>query len=447
MGIKRVRGRFQKPDTDLEVDQQSDLKTISKPNESIRIEKEEILETAIDVIKQTRASKAKRVAVREIKPLTTKSAKFSKITVKDLSILTSQWATMAEAGLDLKTTMVVLYNQAENPKLKQIISDVYVGISEGKSISKALSKYEKDLGPYFLGMIEAGEASGLLDKNLKQLSKTLEKMAKIQAKVKSSLTYPVMIIVFAIVISFVVFQFILPQIFAVIRDMNAQLPLITVILISITDFMKTPYFYIAFFGTTIGGFIFYNNFSKTKQGKQVLDVIKIKIPIFGNIIRSYLIVSFFSTISSLIATGTTLTKCLLITKKVLNNYVFDKIIDYCIIKISEGKTLRDIFYRFVKGKYNPKTTLLSEEDKLIVAIINDVFDPMARQMISVGDETGKIDEVLKAYAEFQEEQLNRTVESISSVVEPLLIIFVGVFVGIILIAVMIPLYGMISAAD
>lgn len=415
------------------------------------VKKEELLEKEeiIDLVKQTvQSKKLSRKQKQELETLSDKRVAFAgKIQLKELAMFTNQWATMMEAGLDLKKSMFILFNQAENPKLKKIINDVYVEVSKGSTITKALSKYEKDLGPYFLGMVEAGEKSGLLDRNLKQLANSLERMAKIQAKVKSSLTYPVLIIVFAFVIAFVVFQFVLPQIFAVIKDMNVKLPFITQVLISITDFMRTPAFYIIFFGAIIGGFVFYNNFSKTKKGRQILDIVKIRIPVFGNIIKSYLVVSFFSTISSLVATGTPMIKALEITKKVLSNYVFDKIIDYAIIKISEGKTLSDIFFKFIKGQYNPNTDVLTEDDKVVLAIIRDIFDPMARQMVSIGDETGKIDEVLKKYADFQEEQLNRTIESISTIIEPLLIVFVGIFVGIILLAVMIPLYSLITAGD
>ncbi|MCX7759385.1 MAG: type II secretion system F family protein, partial [bacterium] len=367
------------------------------------IKKEELIdkEEIIDLVKQ--AKRSRKLSKKQQEELDSLSKSYihggGKISIKDLAMVTNQWAIMIEAGLDLKKSMYILFNQTESQKLKKIINDVYVEVSKGSTIHKSLSKYEKDLGPYFLGMVEAGEKSGLLDRNLKQLAISLERMAKIQAKVKSSLTYPFLIIFFAFVISFIVFQFVLPQIFAVIKDINVTLPLITQILISITDFMKTPYFYILFIGFLGGGFVFYNHFSKTKQGRIFLDVIKIKIPIFGNIIKSYLVVTFFSTISSLIATGTPMIKALEITKKVLSNYVFDKIIDYTIIKISEGKTLGDIFFKFIKGQYNPNTTVLTEEDKNVLAIIRDMFDPMARQMVSIGDETGKIDEVLKKYAD------------------------------------------------
>ncbi|MFN4220289.1 MAG: type II secretion system F family protein [bacterium] len=414
-----------------------------------KIEKEELLEVedlkslAKEAIKSKKDKKKDKLEQPEKKVFD----KFAKVTLKDLSLLTNQWAVMIEAGLDLNTTMRILYNQTENPKLKGMINDVYMSVAQGSTISSALSKYEKDLGPYFLGMVEAGEKSGLLARNLKQLAIGLERMAKIQAKVKSSLTYPVLIIIFALGISLIIFQFVLPQIFAIIKEMNVNLPLITKILIALTDFMRTPYFYIFTIGLLVGGFIFYSNFSKTKTGRQVIDVIKIKIPVFGSIVKAYLVVSFFSTLSSLLSTGTSMIKALEITKKVLSNSVFDKIIDYSIIKISEGKTLSDIFFKFIKGQYNPNTTYLTEEDKVVLSIIRDIFDPMARQMVSIGDETGKIEEVLKKYADFQEEQLNRTIESISTVIEPLLIVFVGVFVGIILLAVMIPLYSLITTSD
>lgn len=414
--------------------------------------KQELLqkEEVIDLVKQSLRDR-KKLSKKEEKYLESLSKDKitfkKKITLKDLSVFTNQWAIMMEAGLDLKKSMSILFKQAENPTLKMIINDIYVEVSKGSTISKALSKYIKELGPYFLGMVEAGEKSGLLDRNLKQLAISLERMSKIQAKVKSSLTYPIMIIVFAFIIAFVVFQFVLPQIFSIIREMNVSLPLITRILIAITDFMKTIYFYILFFGSIIGGFIFYNKFSKTTYGKQFIDIMKIKIPVFGNIIKSYLVVTFFSTLSSLLSTGTPMIRALEITRNVLSNYIFSKIIDYTIIKISEGKTLADVFFRFVKGQYNPNTTVLDQEDKLVISIIRDIFDPMARQMVSIGDETGKIDEVLKKYADFQEEQLNRTIETISTVIEPLLIVFVGIFVGIILLAVMIPLYSLITTGD
>lgn len=430
MEERRIRGRFTKEE--------------ETKREEI-LEKEELLDIAREAAK-TKAKAKKQT--KEVGILPDAGIQLGgKVGLKDLAVLTSQWAIMVEAGLDLKKSMVILYNQTENRKLRKIINDVYQEVVKGSSIHKALSKYEKDLGPYFLGMVEAGEKSGLLDKNLRQLAISLERLSKIQAKVKSSLTYPFLIIFFALLVSFIVFQFVLPQIFIVIKDLNVPLPLITQILIYITDFMKTPYFYILLIATLVGGFIFYNNFSRTKQGKIILDVLKIKIPIFGRIIKSYLVVTFFSTLSSLLSTGTPLAKSLEITKKVIGNYIFEKIIDYCIIKISEGITLGDIFFKFIKGQYNPKTTILTEEDKEIISIIRDIFDPMARQMVSIGDETGKVEEVLRKYADFQEEQLNRTIETISTIIEPLLIVFVGIFVGIILLAVMIPLYSLITTAD
>jgi type IV pilus assembly protein PilC len=229
--------------------------------------------------------------------------------------------------------------------------------------------------------------------------------------------------------------------------MGAKLPLMTQILISITDFMKTPYFYILFLGSIIGLSVFYKNFSKTKRGRQVLDIIKIKIPIFGSIIKSYLVVTFFATLSSLLATGVSVLRALEITKRVLNNTLFDKIIDYSIVKISEGVTLSDIFFKFIKGKYNPNSNILNDDEMIVLGIIKDIFDPMARQMVSIGDETGKVDEVLKKYADFKEEELNRIIESISTIIEPLLIVFVGIFVAIVLLAVMIPLYSLVTQSS
>jgi len=414
----------------------------NKPNVK---ELKQLAKEAVSLKKAEKAQEDKKESLKKQEKVDFLS-RFKGISVKDLSMLTNQWAIMMEAGLDLKKAMSILYIQTENPKLKQIVEDVFVSVSAGSTIAKALSKYEKELGPYFIGMVEAGEKSGLLDKNLKQLSISLERMAKIQAKVKSSLTYPVLIIVFAFIISFIVFQFVLPQIFAVVKDMGTKLPLITLILIAITDFMRTPAFYAIFFTIIIGGFLFFNRFAKTKQGRQMLDVIKIKIPIFGSIVKSYLVVTFFATLSSLLATGVSIVRALEITKKVLNNFVFDKIIDYAIIKISEGVTLSDIFFKFIKSKYNPKGNILSDDEMLVLGIIKDIFDPMARQMVSIGDETGRIEEVLKKYADFKEEQLNRTIESISTIIEPLLIVFVGVFVGIILLAVMIPLYSLVTSS-
>jgi len=411
---------------------------------------EELKQLAKEATKLKKLEKEKKIKDKEKE----KGLKFNffpklnkAISVKDLSMLTNQWAIMIEAGLDLKKAMGILYNQTENPRLKQIVEDVWVSVSAGSTITKALSKYENELGPYFIGMVDAGEKSGLLDKNLKQLAISLERMAKIQAKVKSSLTYPVLIIVFALIISFVVFQFVLPQIFSVIKDMGAKLPLMTQILISITDFMRTPYFYVLFLGSIIGLSVFYKNFSKTKRGRQVLDVIKIKIPIFGSIIKSYLVVTFFATLSSLLATGVSVIRALEITKRVLNNTLFDKIIDYSIVKISEGVTLSDIFFKFIKGKYNPNSNILDDDEMIVLGIIKDIFDPMARQMVSIGDETGKVDEVLKKYADFKEEELNRTIESISTIIEPLLIVFVGIFVAIVLLAVMIPLYSLVTQSS
>ena len=417
-----------------------------------KLSKEEII-SLINIAKEslkksnTKDSKKQLDDIKKVE-LATKAKFFKqKISLKDLSMFVSQWGIMMEAGLDLKKALFILFTQTENIRLKQIVDHIYVVVSGGGTISKALRDYEKELGNYFIGIIEAGEKSGLLAENLKQLANSLERQAKIQAKVKSALTYPIMVITFAVLLAFGIFQFVLPNIFAVLKDMNVNLPIITVILMGLTDFMRTPYFYILFLGTIIGGYLFYNNFSKTKRGKEVLDIIKMKLPIFGPIIKSYLVVNFFNTLSSLLATGTPMLKALEITKQVIDNSIFNRIIDYSIIKISEGKTLSDIFFKFVKGQYNPNTTILNEEDKLIISIIRDLFDPMARQMISIGDETGKIEEVLKKYADFTEEQLNRTVESISSVIEPLMIVFIGGFVAVILLAVMVPLYSVIGAGE
>ena len=436
----KVKSRFQKEDKVLQ--QKKDEK----------LSKEEIL-SLVELAKQNLKSSKTKVSKKELENLKkyelANKVKFikTKISLKDLSMFVSQWGTMMEAGLDLNKALFILFNQTENIRLKQIVDYIYQVVSTGGTISKALRSFEKELGGYFIGIIEAGEKSGLLAENLKQLAISLERQAKIQAKVKSALTYPVMVITFALLLAFGIFQFVLPNIFSVLKDMNINLPFITVVLMALTDFMKTPYFYILFFSLTIGAYVFYVRFSKTKKGKEVIDIIKMKLPIFGNIIKAYLVVNFFNTLSSLLATGTPMLRALEITKQVLDNSIFHRIIDYAIVKISEGKTLSDIFFKFIKGQYNPNTTILSDEDKLIISIIRDLFDPMARQMISIGDETGKIEEVLKKYADFTEEQLNRTVESISSVIEPLMIVFIGVFVAVILLAVMVPLYSVIGAGE
>ncbi len=437
----RIKSRFSK-----------EVKVDKKEKTEEKLSKEEVV-NLIEVAKQslkTSKSKDSKKQLEDLKKLelANKTKIFKqKISLKDLSMFVSQWGTMMEAGLDLKKALFILFTQTENIRLKQIVDHIYKVVSTGGTISKALRDYEKELGNYFIGIIEAGEKSGLLAENLKQLATSLERQAKIQAKVKSALTYPIMVITFAVFLAFGIFQFVLPNIFSILKDMNINLPIITVILMGLTDFMRTPYFYILFFGILIGGYLFYSNFSKTKRGKEILDIIKMKLPIFGPIVKSYLVVNFFNTLASLLSTGTPMLRALEITKQVIDNSIFNRIIDYSIIKISEGKTLGDIFFKFVKGQYNPTTTILNEEDKLIISIIRDLFDPMARQMISIGDETGKIEEVLKKYADFTEEQLNRTVESISSVIEPLMIVFIGGFVAVILLAVMVPLYSVIGGGE
>lgn len=218
-----------------------------------RLSKEELV-NLIDITKQSlKSSKSKdsKKQLEDLKKLElANEVKFfkPKISLKDLSMFVSQWGTMMEAGLDLKKALFILFTQTENIRLKQLVNHIYQVVSTGGTIAKALKDYEKELGNYFIGIIEAGEKSGLLAENLKQLANSLERQAKIQAKVKSALTYPVMVITFAVLLAFGIFQFVLPNIFSVFKDMNINLPIITIVLMGLTDFMRTPYFYILFFG-------------------------------------------------------------------------------------------------------------------------------------------------------------------------------------------------------
>jgi len=341
-----------------------------------------------------------------------------KVKQKDVAVFTRQLAVMIDAGLPLVQSLDILSIQQENKTFKEVINNIKESVEGGSTFAGALAKHPKTFDELYTNLVVAGEEGGILDNVLNRLAIYIEKAEALKKKVKSALVYPSTIVAVAIIVVAVLMIFVIPVFDKMFSSMGHTLPLPTIIVIGISKLIKK--FILLFIVALVIFVIMFKRYYNTEKGRMTIDSLILKLPVFGILFRKVATARFSRTLSTLITSGVPILEGLTITSKTAGN----KPIEYAIMKartsISEGETIAEPLGR------------------------SNVFPPMVTQMIAVGESTGSLDSMLSKIADFYEEEVDVAVATLTSLLEPLLMMFLGVTVGGVVIAMYMPIFKIAS---
>lgn len=338
--------------------------------------------------------------------------------IRDLVIFTRQFSTMVNAGLPLVQCLDILSKQSENPTFGRIIAEVRNDVESGSTLAEALGKRQKAFDSLYVNMVDAGEAGGILDDILARLAGYLEKAEALRRKVKSALTYPAVVLIVALGATTFMLLFIIPTFAKIFADFGGELPLPTRIVMGMSNFLKGFWWAIILFFAALVFTI--KRFYKTERGRLKVDALLLRMPVLGQILRKASIARFTRTLGTMISSGVPILTALDITARTAGNKIIENAILATKGSIGEGET--------------------------IAAPLRDskVFPPMVVQMISVGEETGALDKMLDKIANFYDEEVNVAVDTLTSIIEPVMIVVMGSLVGGMVIAMYMPMFKLIN---
>lgn len=340
----------------------------------------------------------------------------SKVTVKDKAIFSRQLAVMVNAGVAIVRALGVLYEQSTNPKLKKALKGISEEVQQGGSLSDSMSRYPECFDNLYVSMVEAGETGGVLDEVLDRLSKLLEDMAKLQNQIKSAMTYPVAVGLFALAVFFGMTVFLIPIFAKIFEDLGAELPALTAFMVNLSKLMRSPKILIPIFiiiGTVFGITQYY----KTPVGRVQIDGFLLKAPLFGPLNEKSAVARFCRVFGTLTRSGVPILNCMDIVSETIGNKVISNAVDAAKQEIQQGGML----------------SVALEKRK--------VFPAMAIQMMTIGEETGELDSMLMKVADFYEDEVEQAIKALTSLIEPLMMIGIAVLVGTILLSMYLPMFS------
>lgn len=344
-----------------------------------------------------------------------------RITGKDLAIFARQFATMINAGVSLVRCLNVLEQQTGNYKLKEVIRGITAEVESGSTLSGALQKRPKVFSNLFVGLVRAGEVGGVLDESLERIATFLEKDQELRRKVKSSMTYPVLVMIAAVGIVTFLSTYIVPKFIKLFLDLGMKeedFPAPTRFLMKASDFLKSQW-YVAL-GIVIGLWVFIGWYKRTTMGKFHYDWVKLRLPVFGKLSHKIALARFSRTLGTLLGSGVPILNAMETVAEALDNEPIGRAVMQARASIREG---HDIGTPLAESGY---------------------FPPMVVQMISIGEETGALDQMLHKVADFYESEVEAALESLTAALEPVMIVFLGFVVGFIVISMFLPLVKIIS---
>lgn len=341
-----------------------------------------------------------------------------KIKPKSLVVFSRQFATMIDAGIPILRCLDILQGQCKDPALKITLESVTVDVKGGMTLNEAMAKHPDVFNRLYVNMIRAAELGGILDLILDRLAQFLEYEAEVKGKIKSAMTYPVLVLVFSQIMLFALFTFVLPKFKDIFTGMNAEMPTVTKFLFGIGDFMQAYWWAIILM--FIGGFFGLKQWIKTPQGRYRWDFLKLRIPVIGDLALKMSVARFSRTFGTLINSGVPMMRSLEIVGETLGNLVLSQAIDTTRASLKEGNKLS------------------------VPLTASGLFPTMVTTMIDVGEESGRLPEMLVKVGEFYDQEVEQTVKGLTSLIEPLLIIFLGCVVGFIAISIMVPIFSIVN---
>jgi type IV pilus assembly protein PilC len=326
---------------------------------------------------------------------------------------------MIDAGLPIIQCLDILYSQQANATFKRMLKEIKESVEGGATLAEALKKFPKQFDNLFVNMIAAGEAGGILDAILRRLAAYMEKAAKLKAQVKGAMTYPIVTLIIAVLVLAVILVFVIPVFEEMFADFGGELPMPTKIVVAMSDMVKSKIIYIV-----VGLVLFIIAFKKfygTEKGREIADKMILKVPVFGDLLRKVAVAKFTRTMGTMLASGVAILEALDIVAKTAGNKTVEKAVYNVRKGISEGRTMADPLAQC------------------------GVFHSMVCQMISVGESTGALDAMLEKIADFYDEEVDQAVENLTALIEPFMLVFLGVTIGGLVIAMYLPIFKMAGA--
>lgn len=338
--------------------------------------------------------------------------------LKDIAVFSRQFAVMIDSGLSLLRALYILEDQTENEVLAKIIGEVRQDVEKGTSLSQALGRHPKTFNRLYVAMVRSGETGGNLDSVLVQLADTIEKQVELRQKIKSAMTYPVAVLCLVILILIAMLIFIVPTFKGLYDDLGGTLPLPTRVLLAVSSIMvkALPVFILAAFGFVWG----FKRWIESEKGRAKWDRIKLRVPVFGKLVRLIALTRFSKTLAALLKSGVPILESLEITADTVGNTVV-------------AKAVKDVQEGVKQGE--PIAKRLEN---------HEVFPPMVVQMLAVGEETGAVDTMLEKVGDFYEREVEATVDALTSLLEPMLIVVLGGAVGSMVISLYMPMFNIIK---
>ena len=342
-----------------------------------------------------------------------------KVTNKDLVVFTRQFSTMIDAGLPLVQGLTILAEQSENPTFKNILKDITKDVEGGSTLAEAMKKHPKVFDDLFVNLVAAGEVGGILDTILRRLATFIEKAEKLKSQIKGAMTYPAVVVGIAIIVIAVILIFVIPVFEDMFKSFGSALPGPTQIVVNMSRFMKGNFHWVIL---AVGAIVYaFKRYRNTEKGRKQTDALLLKMPVFGELLKKTAVARFTRTLGTMISSGVPILDALEIVAKTSGNVIIEEILYEVRGSIAEGQTIAEP---------------LSE---------NDIFPGMVIQMIAVGEATGALDTMLEKIADFYDDEVDAAVAALTSMLEPLLMVFLGGAIGGLVIAMYLPIFGMAAA--
>jgi len=344
---------------------------------------------------------------------------FKKIKPKSLQVFSRQFATMIEAGLNIVGALLILEEQTDDKYLASVIREIRGDVEGGMLLSQAMGRHPKIFNRLYVAMVEAGEAAGILDTVLDRVAFQIEKETMIKRRVKGAMIYPTMVLIFATLVLIGMLMFLVPIFVNIFAQLGGELPTLTKMVVAMSDLLRGNWFIIipAFIATIFG----IRKAKKTEQGRQTWDRLKLRLPMkVGDVVLKVTMARFSRTLSTLVAAGVDIIKALEITGSTAGNYVIEEALADVRVRVGEGVPIAQPL------------------------IENPVFPAMVSQMVKIGEETGELEKMLSKIADFYEDEVDASIQTLTSIIEPVMMLGVGLMVGVVIISMYLPMFKLLT---
>jgi type IV pilus assembly protein PilC len=344
---------------------------------------------------------------------------FKKVGPRSLQVFTRQFATLIEAGVSIVSALLILEQQTSDKHLAPVIDEVRSDVESGTILSRALARHPKVFSRLYVAMVEAGEASGTLDRVLDRVALQIEKETQIKRRVKGAMVYPIVVLTFATLVLIGLLLFIVPVFVKIFEQLNGQLPMLTQMVVTASNGLR-DYWFIIFplVALAVWGFF---RWKRTEQGRQMWDRFRLKVPMkIGDVVLKVTMARFARTLATLVGAGVDIVRSLEITGATAGNWVVEEALARVRIRVHEGVPIAQPL------------------------IENPVFPPMVSQMVRIGEETGELEKMLGKIADFYEDEVDTAIAALTSIIEPIMMIGVGAMVGVIVISMYLPMFKMLQ---